>query len=44
MQFEEKVGLPRSIVCSRGLSLQDNPSETDFAHKMESSFKLDGGG
>ena len=44
MQFEEKVGLPRNIVCSRRLSLQDNPSETDFAHKMESSFKLDGGG
>ncbi|KAL0005653.1 hypothetical protein SO802_013214 [Lithocarpus litseifolius] len=43
MQFAEKVGLPRNIVCPSGSSHRDYASETDFAHKKGFSFKIDGG-
>ena len=42
MQFAEKVGLPRNIVCPRGSSHRDYASETEFAHKKGFSFKIDG--
>ena len=42
MQFAEKVGLPRNIVCPRGSSHRDYASETDFPHKKGFSFQIDG--
>ena len=42
MQFAEEVGLPRNIVCPRGLSHRDYASETNFAHKKGFSLEIDG--
>ena len=42
MQFAEKVGLPRNIVCPRGSSHRGYASETDFPHKKGFSFQIDG--
>ena len=41
MQFAEKVGLPRNIVCPRGSSHRDYASQTDFPHKKGFSFQID---
>ena len=42
MQFAEKVGLPRNIVCPGGSSHRDYASQTDFPHKKGVSFQIDG--
>ena len=42
MQFAEKVGLPRNIVCPRGSSHRDCASETDFPHKIDGNVLIEG--